>query len=94
MKKTFLLLGILLLQYTIYSQNSVWSLAPNYLNTAQTILEPTALPQPAIPPGQSDFYYYHGQPAEHSHNAMQDENGDLLFFIVDDMVYDKDGYFD
>jgi hypothetical protein len=34
---------------------------------------------------------YAGQQAQRTHNAMQDANGNLLFFMVDHYLYDKDG---
>lgn len=36
--------------------------------------------------------YYDGLPANYSHNAMTDANDELLFFVVDGALYDKDGY--
>lgn len=65
------------------TQNNVWSLPPNYYNIA------TIQPLPTGPiPGQD----YQWQQAQHVHNAMQDANGNLLFFVMDGKVFDKDGY--
>ncbi|MCO5268750.1 MAG: T9SS type A sorting domain-containing protein [Brumimicrobium sp.] len=61
------------------SQNNVWSLAPNYFKNGQPFSFPNG-------------FDYSGQPASNVHNAMQDANGNLLFFMVDDQVFDKDGY--
>ncbi|MCF8411753.1 MAG: hypothetical protein K9G31_10710, partial [Crocinitomicaceae bacterium] len=66
------------------SQNNVLSLAPNYLKNST----PFNLPQ-----GPNNGLNYAGEQAESCHNAMQDANGNLLFFMVDDKLYDKDGYF-
>ena len=67
----------------IYAQNSVWSVPPYYKDIAQIVPLPTVLP-----PGLG----YTGNPATNASNAMQDANGDLLFFIVDDEIFDKEGY--
>ena len=67
----------------IYAQNSVWSVPPYYKDIAQIVPLPTVLP-----PGLG----YTGNPATNASNAMQDANGDLLFFIVDNMIYDKEGF--
>ena len=67
------------------TQNDFWSLPPNYyVNSSGSYL---SLPTGPVP-GQD----YQGQAAMHSHNAMQDANGNLLFFVIDGYVYDKDGY--
>lgn len=85
------------------AQNSIWSLPPNYAKWIGLVLQP---PQPLpIPlegwnpgstiPNDSNNYYdgYDGQISGGCHNAMQDKDGNLLFFIVDGFVYDKLGYY-
>lgn len=88
MKKqvTFFIVFILFLTSNIYAQtqNNIWSLPPNYYDFSTQSLQ--ALPAPGSPFG------YDGTPAEYGHNAMQDANGDLLFFIIDNTIYDKDGF--
>lgn len=78
-------------------QNNVWSLPPNYLKGISLQLLPTPPDNPCCTPffpndptDPSDGY--DGQPAVFAHNAMQDANGNLLFFIVDNYIYNKDGY--
>ncbi len=66
------------------TQNNVLSLAPNYYENGQIF---------NLPLGPNNGLNYAGEPAESCHNAMQDANGNLLFFMVDDKLYDKDGYF-
>src|SRR5690554_5126336 len=66
------------------AQNEVWTLPPNYLNDQGVII-----PLPTV---STNEWGYHGDPATTVSNAMQDANGNLLFFIVDGEVYDKDGY--
>ncbi|PKP40669.1 MAG: hypothetical protein CVT95_13295 [Bacteroidetes bacterium HGW-Bacteroidetes-12] len=61
-------------------QNNVWSLPPNYYKFGNI----TTTPLPA-PGGQTIplFDNYDGLPAQFNHNAMQDKDGNLLFFVVD-----------
>ncbi|PWH85764.1 T9SS type A sorting domain-containing protein [Brumimicrobium oceani] len=86
MKKGVFLLLCLSLQLGIIAQNTGWILPPLY--------KPNMLNQvPPVPlPTQNPSIGYDGLPATNASNAMQDANGDLLFFIVDDMIYDKEGY--
>ncbi len=74
------------------SQNPLWTLPNNYLDG----MVPQSLPTPTDPnntydPGEQ-YYYYQGQEAASTHNSMMDAQGNLLFFIVDEIVYDADGY--
>jgi len=87
MKKLFLsALATLLLTLPTLAQNNVWSLPPNY----KTNLGVFPLPQQ---PGITGAWQnYHGQESEHTHAAMQDISGNLLFFVMDGFVYNKDGY--
>lgn len=75
------------------TQNQIWSVPPNYLKFTSQIPIPTVIPLPTqqTSVGQT-LANYNGQPSNFTHNAMQDTNGDLLFFIVDGIIYDKDGY--
>src|SRR5690554_255664 len=66
------------------AQNEVWILPSNHLNDQGVII-----PLPTV---STNEWGYHGDPATTVSNAMQDANGNLLFFIVDGEVYDKDGY--
>jgi hypothetical protein len=68
----------------IYAQNPVVIIAPNYISP---IIGLAPLPQR---PGLED---YHGEKAECASNAMCDAQGQLKFFIVDDKIYDKEGYY-
>lgn len=57
------------------TQNGVWSLTPNYSKvTTNNVLPPVPLPT------AND---YAGDEATNVSNAMQDADGNLLFFIVD-----------
>lgn len=61
-------------------QNNIWSLPPYYYNHDLGTYD--SLPQ-------NDYL---GEESEYCHNAMQDKDGNLLFFIVDGRVFDKEGY--
>lgn len=37
------------------------------------------------------FLYYRGQPAKYCQTIVPDKNGDILFFIVDNNIYNKNG---
>ncbi|MDT8412765.1 MAG: T9SS type A sorting domain-containing protein [Vicingaceae bacterium] len=74
-------LSFLISMVGLQAQNNIISLPPNYYQFPNT--SPTSLPTPA--------FGYNGLPADYSSNAMQDASGNLLFFVVDDVVYDKDG---
>jgi len=62
-------------------QNNIWTMPQWYYR--HTSNSYAALPASVDYPGTA---------ATNTHNAMQDANGNLLFFIVDDIIYDKDGY--
>ena len=91
----FILSLLIVTQVTAQTQNSIVSLPPNFIQFSST---PPYFPSPPIPLPAPDFglptpFNYAGLPAEYSHNAMQDKDGNLLFFIVDGIIYDKDGYY-
>lgn len=71
------------------TQNSIWSLPPNYKSTTIQVLP---APGGSIVGTETLDNYQPFQQAEYMHNAMQDVSGNLLFFIVDGHIYDKDGY--
>lgn len=84
-----LLFGIVISPPTIlFSQgnNNTLSFANQYFD--QDI--GTVFNLPSFPNNINDVY--HGQVSEFTHTAIQDENGDLLFFIVDGNIYDSEGY--
>lgn len=66
------------------TQNNIWSLPPYYYKTG--------FPPQLLPSDLNDPMRYNGQPSQYSHNAMQDAQGNLLFFVVDGQVFDKNGY--
>ncbi|HET6243683.1 MAG TPA: hypothetical protein VFF35_04100, partial [Bacteroidia bacterium] len=93
MKKQLILLFCLLfsgiVNLRLDAQNNVWSLPGYYYQPGDL---PLPLPTPTISDQDLAFLFYQGQRALYSHNAMQDAQGNLLFFIVDDKIYDRNGY--
>ncbi|HRO76157.1 MAG TPA: T9SS type A sorting domain-containing protein [Crocinitomicaceae bacterium] len=66
------------------AQNPAWILAPKNFNIPggwNTSL-------PTTPPGDG----YQGQATSSVHNMQLDAQGNILFFVADGVVYDKDGY--
>jgi hypothetical protein len=74
---------MLLCMHTTYAQSPIWTLPNQYLEDAND----HDLPTP------SGTYVYAGEQAQYAHNAAYNPvTGKLLFFVVDNKVYDKDGY--
>ncbi len=65
-------------------QLKLWTLPPN-----QIAFNP--LPTSSLLNASSSGGYF-GQTATFASNSMHDASGNLLFYIVDNIVYDKDGY--
>lgn len=78
MKKLLLMCGALLAGVYLYAQNTTWILAPNYYDS---FFGSTPLP----------IGDYTGAPAMYAQNIQMDKDGNLLFFIIDNKVYDKNG---
>jgi hypothetical protein len=68
----------------INAQNNIWSLPSSYFNNVSV---------QGLPIGGVLGLDYQGEQAQNVHNTMQDANGNLLFFVIDGKVFDKDGYF-
>ncbi|GAB4257174.1 MAG: hypothetical protein Kow0079_14330 [Vicingaceae bacterium] len=93
-KLTFIIICVFTLQmHYLNAQNLTWSCPPYYINfnggTNTQLLPTPGAPGGAGTPG----YDYDGRAAISTHNAMVDANGDLAFFIVDNVIFDKDGYY-
>ncbi len=65
-----------------FAQNTAWILAPKYKTVGGVTSLPTA------PPNDG----YDGSSAVHTQNMQLDAQGNVLFFVVDGVVYDKAGY--
>jgi len=85
-RKKMLFMAILLLTTTLsYGQSPIWLIGNNTIQGPQANL----LPTPSGPSGLA----YAGQQAQYAANAWHNPvDGSLLFFVVDGVVYDGDGY--
>jgi len=89
--KTLTTVIFLLLTATIsIAQNPLWTLPPNF--SSEENIEPLPIPPEAGPPDPAEVYYYTGFTPDHAHNAMHDQNNNLMFFVVDDKIFDRNGY--
>jgi len=84
MKTVALLLLSFVLSNTIcQAQNPYWMIAPKYLNFNSSFPNENTLP--------TSVNGYNGSSARYSQNIQMDADGNILFFIVDDFVYDRNG---
>lgn len=56
------------------------------------IVNNAELPVPDIIAGYEEYYFYDGSPATLHQHVQFDDQGGLLFFIVDGVIYNRDGY--
>ena len=87
--KIGLILAIGLIPIFGIAQNTVWVTPPYYMNFQSGAPVVANLP---IPPGVPNNLRYNGQGAEFAANGMHDAEGNLLFFVVDDKVYNGQGH--
>ncbi len=99
MKKILLLLSIVVITLS-YSQNTGVVLGSNYIPNIDISTNQSPLPipqdyfgQPIGLPNQDPTVGYIGQLSTNVSNIQMNSDGEILFFIVDDFIYDKDGYF-
>jgi hypothetical protein len=96
---TALTVGMMLLCSSpkLNAQNQIWALPDNKLVFNDLDVEHEPLPTPDHYPEMSgvdyEDLYYAGDVAIQGHNSMSNAAGQLLFFIVDDIIYDGEGYF-
>ena len=64
------------------AQNPAWSLAPDYSSELINFGQVSPLPTSGG---------YNGQPPQAASNMQLDAQGNILFFVIDQTVYDKDG---
>lgn len=73
------LLHFSFLHAQVGNQSRLWSIPPNQIKF------------PSVTASSLPIADYNGQQAQYACNAMHDANGNLLFFIIDHGVYDKNG---
>lgn len=76
----------------VQAQNNLWVVGDKLVdfNSSNLITTPV-LPQPTVDIAMQP-YVYSGQVARNNQYAEFDQNGNLLFFIIDGNIYDNDGY--
>ncbi len=75
-----------------FCQNPLWVNAPfSIINTTLSILPINPDPNQNSP--ESPYDYYDGNKAEFSSNGIADINGNVKFFIVDGLIYNREGRF-
>ncbi|MFM1999033.1 MAG: Secretion system C-terminal sorting domain [Bacteroidota bacterium] len=82
---TLTLVSIIGGQLLSQAQSRLWTLPPHYVKFNPNLSSQVSLPAPG------SGLDYAGQGAAYSHNAAHSSNGDLLFFVVDGVIYDKNG---
>jgi len=102
MKNFLIIISFLAIHYQYVAQNHTWILPNNYLTNIGALPLNTNLPippflygDPSIPliPGNVGLYEgYTGQEASNASNMIAKDNGEILFFIVDEYIYSKNGY--
>ena len=74
------------------AQNNLWIVGDKLIDfNNSNLITATSLPQPIVLPALQPFVYS-GQIANNNQYAEYDQNGNLLFFIVDGNIFDRDGY--
>lgn len=99
LKKTVLLFGLLLVIQMLKAQNPAIILAPNFINTLTPQFLPQPLPtptnyfgDPSVPISGDPYAGYAGQSATNTSNLISKPDGSILFFVVDEKIYDENGY--
>lgn len=99
MKKTLTAVGILLLSHNFIAQNPTWIMPPKYVDAntfvpyflpiPTTFVDMSGTTQTNYQPDPEDAY--DGQVSRGSANGISDASGNLLFFIVDGVIYNGKG---
>ncbi|MFM2316768.1 MAG: hypothetical protein RLZZ155_1100, partial [Bacteroidota bacterium] len=73
---------------SVSSQSPLWIYGNKLIHFSQTGITTSNLPQP----GEDEFLHYTGQIPTRGQNCQFDNQGNLLFFIIDGNIYDRNGY--
>lgn len=90
MKKLFIGLTSVLVSSVLNAQNPSWILAPNYKPNMELLTAPIPLPTYGTLNNNPEDGY-DGEPALRCQNIQVDKDGLILFFIIDQYVYDREG---
>lgn len=85
------LIGIAVLSFMSFrlsAQQNYWVLGNQLVSFAETGIEVSALPVP----GSNVNLHYTGNLPQKNQMAQYSSTGDLLFFIIDGVIYDNDGF--
>lgn len=91
---SLVIIGMIMTYTTTIAQNQIWAVG-NQSMYYDPIFGPVSNNLPIPPNGNQDPVYadYNGQQAEYASNAYHHPiTGQLLFFIIDGVIYDRDGY--
>jgi len=78
---------------TVKAQDPLWMIGSSQIHFPQTSgidVSTSALPH-SFDPNIPDEYEYQGQIAERTQNIQYDDEGKVLFFVVDGNIYNRDG---
>ncbi len=77
-----------------FSQNPLLGIGNKIcdMNDGMNSIPTENLPTPDICCGLDASYFYNGTVSSKNQTVQFDKNGELLFFIVDGIIYDRDGY--
>ena len=70
----------------------LWSVGNQLVAFDGSSSDVSSLPTPAVVPGYPAYYVYNGATPQYHQHVQFDDQGELLFFIVDGMIYNRDGY--
>lgn len=91
MKKIFMSLALLSFSQNFFSQNNLWIMPPKLWNSTTGVSSNLPIPPIQINDPYEIMDGYDGQLSQGASNAISDVNGNLLFFVVDGVIYNKDG---
>lgn len=73
---------------SVSSQSPLWIYGNKLIHFSGTEITTSNLPQP----GEDELLHYTGQIPTRGQNCQFDDQGNLLFFIIDGNIYDSEGY--
>lgn len=85
----FVLIFSLLACIQLDAQSPLWIYGNQVVDFSGSYPLVSSLPQPVLGPLE---HRYHGQIAHTSQTIQCDKNGNILFFIIDGSIYNKNGY--
>lgn len=90
-KKLFVFTLLISVRFIVTAQDQRWIMSNELLTINSNGSSSTPLPQPSVTQGDI-WRVYHGQVAQSAQNIVFDDQGNIIFFIIDNGIYDKEGY--